>query len=83
MSDLQLVARIKKTSMYWRQTAPNQWFDVRVVEDSHYQLRANNNSYRLCDVVCGVRLESGAIVDLAKGTITPAGRDWADTSRRP
>lgn len=78
---LQLVARIKRSSKYWGQTAPNQWFDVRVVEDNYYQLRGNSNNYRLCDVVCGVRLESGAIVDLAKGTITPAGRDWADTRR--
>ena len=28
----QLVARIKRRSKYWGQTAPNQWFDVHVVE---------------------------------------------------
>lgn len=70
MTDLQLVARIKRSSKYWGQTSPNQWFDVRVVEDNYYQLRGNSNNYRLCDVVCGVRLETGTIVDLAKGTMT-------------
>jgi hypothetical protein len=30
----QLVARIKRRSKYWGQTAPDQWFDVRVVEDT-------------------------------------------------
>jgi hypothetical protein len=33
MMDQQLVARIKRRSKYRGQTAPNQWFDVRVVED--------------------------------------------------
>jgi hypothetical protein len=70
MSETQLVARIKRSSKYWGQTAPNQWFEVRVVEDNYYQLRGNNNNYRLSDVVCGVRLPSGTIVDLAKGMMT-------------
>lgn len=70
MSDMQLVARIKRSSKYWGQTPPNQWFDVRVVEDDRYQLRGNNNNYRLSDVVFGIRLASGTIVDLAKGTMT-------------
>ncbi len=39
--DQQLVARIKRRSKYWGQTAPNQWFDVRVVEDKSYRLRGN------------------------------------------
>ena len=70
MSEPQLVARIKRSSKYWGQTGPNQWFDVRVVEDTHYQLRGNNNNYRLSDVVCGVRLASGTIVDLASGKMS-------------
>lgn len=82
MSEQQLVARIKRSSKYWGQTPPNHWFEVRLVEDNYYQLRGNNNNYRLVDVVCGVRLASGAIVDLTKGTITSAGQDWADTRRR-
>ena len=65
--DQQLVARIKRRSKYWGQTAPNQWFDVRVVEDTYYCLRGNNNSYRLDDVIIGVRLANGCIVDLANG----------------
>jgi hypothetical protein len=63
----QLVARIKRSSKYWGQTKPNQWFDVRVVDDSLYRLRGNNNNYRLGDVVLGVRLASGVIVELATG----------------
>ena len=66
MMDQQLVARIKRRSKYWGQTAPHQWFDVRVVEDAGYRLRGNNN-YRLDDVILGVRLASGFIVDLANG----------------
>ena len=65
--DQQLVARIKRRSKYWDQTAPNQWFDVRVVEDTGYRLRGNNNNYRLDDVIIGVRLANGCIVDLANG----------------
>ena len=67
MTDQQLVARIKRRSKYWGQTATNQWFDVRVVEDTGYRLRGNNNNYRLDDVIVGVRLANGIIVDLANG----------------
>jgi hypothetical protein len=67
MSELQLVARIKRSSKYWGQTAPNHWFDVRVVENDYYQLRGNSHNYRLCDVICGIRLASGTIVDLSNG----------------
>ncbi len=67
MMDQQLVARIKRRSKYWGQTAPNQWFDVRVVEDTGYRLRGNNNNYRLDDVIIGVRLVNGCIADLANG----------------
>ena len=68
--DQQLVARIKRHSKYWGQTAPNQWFDVRVVEDRHYHLRGNSNNYRLNDVIIGVRLANGFIVDLVNGKIS-------------
>ena len=63
----QLVARIKRSSKYWGQTAPNQWFDVTVVADTFYHLRGNRNNYRLSDVALGVRLDGGAIVDLGNG----------------
>jgi hypothetical protein len=62
----QLVARIKKNSKYWGQTAPNEWFDVRVVPDNYYQLRGNQNNYRFSDVVMGIRID-GAIVDFKTG----------------
>jgi len=65
--DQQLVARIKRCSKYWGQTAPDQWFDVCVVEDTGYRLRGNNNNYRLDDVNIGVRLSNGSIVDLSNG----------------
>ncbi|MBN9147083.1 MULTISPECIES: hypothetical protein [unclassified Nitrobacter] len=74
MNDQQLIARIKRRSKYWGQTAPHQWFDVRVVEDAGYGLRGNNNYYRLDDVVIGVRLANGFIVDLANGKTSRAGK---------
>src|SRR4051812_10037950 len=55
----QLVARIKRTSKYYGQTKPGEWFDVRVVRDMGYGLRGNNNNYRFGDVVFGVRLDDG------------------------
>jgi len=67
MMDQQLVARIKRRSNYRGQTAPHQWFDIRVVEDAGYRLRGNNNNYRLDDVIIGVRLANGFIVALASG----------------
>lgn len=70
MNDQQIVARIKRRSKYWGQTAPNQWFDVRVVDDASYRLRGNGNNYRLNDVALGVRLGDGSIVDLIDGKKT-------------
>ncbi len=67
MAGQQLVARIKRSSKYWGQTAPNQWFDVHVVNDRHYHIRGNSNNYRLSDVTFGVRLDDGAIIDLSSG----------------
>lgn len=71
MMDQQLVARIKRRSKYWGQTEPNEWFDIRVVDDAGYRLRGNNNNYRLGDVVIGVRLANGSVVDLASGKTSP------------
>jgi len=65
-SDQQLVARIKRSSKYWSQTAPNAWFDVRVVADDYYQLRGNNNNYRFSDVIMGIRI-AGVIMDFKTG----------------
>lgn len=67
MEGQQIVARIKRSSKYWGQTAANQWFDVRVVDDASYRLRGNDNNYRLSDVVLGVRLDDGSVVNLANG----------------
>lgn len=67
MSDAQqLIARIKRSSKYWGQTAPNQWFDVRVVRGDSYCVWGNSNHYRLQDVAIGVRLADGSTVDLSK-----------------
>lgn len=60
----QLVARIKRTSKYASQAPEGGWFDVRVVRDMGYGLRGNRNNYRFCDVVFGVRLDDGTIVEL-------------------
>lgn len=72
MATQQLVGRIKRTSKYWGQTAPNKWFDVRVVSDTLYHLRGNGNNYRLSDVVLGMRLEDGSVVDLSTGKVVCA-----------
>lgn len=69
----QLVARIKRGSKYFDQTPPGIWFDVRVVEDNYFQLRGNSNNYRISDVVMGVRLSNGTVLDFSSGrTVTVA-----------
>lgn len=60
----QLVARIKRSSKYAYQAPKGGWFDVRVVPDMGYGLRGNNNNYRFGDVVFGIRLDDGTIVEL-------------------
>lgn len=65
----QLVARIKRSSKYYGQTEPGAWFDVRVVADTYYHLRGNNNYYRLSDVTLGMRLDGGIVVFASGKTI--------------
>ncbi len=65
----QLVARIKRSSKYYGQTERDAWFNVRVVADTYYHLRGNNNNYRLSDVALGMRLDNG-VVDLTNGKTT-------------
>lgn len=65
----QLMGRIKRSSKYWGQTAPHQWFAVRIVDDLSYRVRGNDNNYRLCDVAFGIRLDNGTVVDLATGRL--------------
>lgn len=62
----QLVARIKRSSKYAYQAPKTKggWFDVRVVPDMDYWLRGNNNNYRFSDVVFGIRLDDGTVVEL-------------------
>lgn len=60
----QLLARIKRSSKYYGQTEPGVWFDVEVVDDRGYRLRGNSNNYRIADVVFGIRLDDGEIVEL-------------------
>lgn len=72
MADHTLVARIKRSSKYWGQTAPNAWFEVRMVSDDYYQLRGNNNNYRVSDVAFGARFADGTIIDLSNGKVTRA-----------
>lgn len=69
----QLVARIKRSSKYYGQTKPGAWFDVRVVADTSYHLRGNDNSYRLSDVALGMRLDGGNVVDLTSGKMSGEG----------
>lgn len=67
----QLVARIKRNSKYFGQTEAGAWFDVIAVEDRHYQLRGNNNNYRVSDVVMGARV-GNSIVDFSNGKMVSA-----------
>ncbi len=60
----QLVARIKRSSKYYGQTEPGEWFDVRAVKDRSYPFRGNHNNYRGSDLSFGVRLDDGTIIDL-------------------
>lgn len=60
----QLVARIKRSSKYAYQAPKGGWFDVRVIPDMGYGLRGNDNNYRFGDVVFGIRLDDGTIVEL-------------------
>ena len=60
----QLVARIKRNSKYAYQAPKGGWFDARIVPDMGYGLRGNNNNYRFRDVVFGVRLDDGTVVEL-------------------
>ena len=69
MTGQQLVARIKRSSKYYGQTMPGEWFDVQVVDDASYRLRGNDNDYRLSDVALGVRVGS-VVVDLTTGKET-------------
>lgn len=61
------VCAIEQRSKHGGQTAPDQWFDMRVVQDTGYRLLGNNDSYRLDNVIIGVCLANGCIVDLANG----------------
>lgn len=63
----QLVARIKRSSKYAYQAPEGGWFDVRVVPDMGYGLRGNNNNYRFGDIVFGVRLDDGTVIDITTG----------------
>jgi hypothetical protein len=62
----QLVARIKRSSKYWGQTAPNAWFPVRVSGNSGYCFRGNEDQYRLCDIALGIVKDDGKILDFSK-----------------
>lgn len=59
----QLVARIKRTSKYRYQAPPGEWFDVRL-NRGYPEVEGNNNAYRHRDVVFGVRLDDGSVVEL-------------------
>lgn len=59
----QLVARIKRSSKYFGQTPPGEWFDVRV-NRVYPRVSGNNNAYNNTDVVFGIRLDDGTVFEL-------------------
>jgi hypothetical protein len=65
----QLVARIKKSSKYWGQTAPNAWFPVRIDGRGGYCFHGNQNHYRAFDIALGIVKDDGVIFDLSKKPI--------------
>lgn len=64
MTNQQLVARIKRSSKYYGQTAAGDWFEVRAVADRSCPWRGNENNYRTSDLAFGVCLEDGTVVEL-------------------
>lgn len=65
----QLVARIKKTSKYFRQSphfweGRSPWFEVEFEHDSGYSISGNSNQYRRADLVFGVKLENGDVAEI-------------------
>jgi hypothetical protein len=61
----QLVARIKRSSRYAYQTTEDIWFDVRL-NRRYPVVSGNNNAYELSDVVFGVRLDDGTVMELKR-----------------
>lgn len=59
----QLVARIKRTSKYAYQAPEGNWFAVRLSR-RYPVVSGNNNAYELSDVVFGVRLNDGSVMEL-------------------
>lgn len=59
----QLVARIKRTSKYSYQAPKGDWFDVRL-NRGYPIVSGNNNAYERRDVVFGVRLDDGTVMEL-------------------
>lgn len=59
----QLVARIKRGSKYRHQAPAGDWFDVRI-NRRYPVVSGNNNAYEMRDVVFGVRLDDGTVVEL-------------------
>ncbi len=59
----QLVARIKRSSKYAHQAPEGGWFDVRL-NHRYPVVSGNNNAYEKSDVVFGVRLDDGTVVEL-------------------
>lgn len=66
MAEQQLVARIKRSSKYFYQAPPQQWFTIRIVGKPEYQVRGNCNNYRLSDVALGAVVDGG-VLDFATG----------------
>lgn len=59
----QLVARIKRTSKYYHQRPEADWFAVRLSR-RYPVVSGNNNAYELRDVVFGVRLDDGTVLEI-------------------
>lgn len=60
--DGHFVARLKKSSQYYHQTKPGEWFEVDFRHRyDDYCIVGNANCYRFRDVVIGVRLPNGTI----------------------
>jgi hypothetical protein len=59
----QLVARIKRSSKYAHQAPPGNWFDVHI-NRRYPVVSGNHNAYAMSDVVFGIRLDDGTVMEL-------------------
>ena len=63
--ETKFVAKLKKSSEYYHQADPGQWFEIEFrYRYDNFCVCGNENVYRFADVDIGARLADGRIVKL-------------------